>query len=207
MGQSVKAGKKIGGTEVGGTLDLGACEETVSHTGFVNPARYGEQTLNYVSPWAYFTPDLQAQIAPHMYRAATADRDGKIDFGIAGKLAGDWFLKGMPADSSQQPYGWPRTIAFVYDYFDPTLVRISIGGTIGAAGVWAIDATAPRPETVSAATGVVRYALYSPFDAGFPATGYLLVQMQDDATIQVELFSPNAAQTSQFDANAVTFVR
>src|SRR5581483_4274414 len=104
----------------------------------------------YVSPWKYFTPELQAQIYPHVYRAPTAgDRDGAIDFGIRGTLAGDWFLTGMPADSSPGPYGWTRSIAFACDYYDPSQVRISIGGTIGPAGVWAIDPAAPRPETIT----------------------------------------------------------
>lgn len=208
VGQVLQAGTAIGTTSVGGSLDLGAFDETVTHTGFVTPARYGEQTRFYVSPWKYFTPELQAQIVPHMYRAPSASTlDSKIDFGVAGKLVGDWFLQGMPVDSTGGPYGWPRSVAFVYDYYDPSLVRISIGGTIGPSGVWAIDSTAPRPENVSVATGLVRYKLYSPFDPGFPPTGLLLVQMTDDATIRIELFTGSSASATQFDAGAYTFVR
>jgi hypothetical protein len=208
VGQVIQAGTAIGSTALGASLDLGAFDETVTHSGFITPARYGEQTRFYVSPWKYFTPDLQAQIAPHMYRTlSAASVDGKIDFSIAGKLVGDWFLQGMPADSTGGPYGWPRSVAFVYDYYDPSLVRISIGGTIGAAGVWAIVSTAPRPEDVSVATGLVRYKLYSQFDPGFPSTGLLLVQMTDDATIKIELFTGSAASATQFDGGAYTFVR
>ena len=207
VGQIIPAGAKIGATAAGGTLDLGAFDMTVAHTGFIDTTRYGPQTLHYVSPWKYFTPALQAQITPHLYRAATATPlDAQIDFGVAGKLVGDWFLQGMPRDSTQGPYGWTRSIAFVYDYFDPSQVRISIGGTIAPAGVWAIDVTAPRPETVTVASGVVAYRLYSPFDPGFPPYGLMLVQMVDAATIKAEVFIGSVSAT-QFDASAVTFVR
>ena len=85
-------------------------------------------------------------------------------------------------------------------------MRISIGGTVAQAGVWAIDATAPRPEMVTIASGLVAYKLYSPFDAGFPPYGLLLVQMIDASTIKAEVFVGSVSPT-QFDAIAVTFVR
>ena len=207
VGDILPAGTKIGTTAPGSTLDLGAFDESVTHTGFVTPARYPEQTRYYVSPWRYFTPELQQQVAAHLYRAPGAtDRDGRIDFGVAGRLVGDWFLRGMPIDSSSGPYGWTRSISFAYDYYDPSQVRISIGGTVAPPGVWAIDSTVPPPSSVSVATGIVRYRLYSPFD-NHPPYGLMLVQMLDDATIQVEVFVGANVTTAQFDANAVTFVR
>lgn len=206
VGDIVQAGTLIGTTDPGSTLDLGAFDATVTHAGFLNQARYPYQTLHAVSPWQYFTPNLQPALYAQLYRAPTApDKDGKIDFGIAGKLAGDWFLQGMPVDSSYQPYGWPRTVSFAYDYYDPSLVRISIGGTIGPAGVWGIDSTVPAPANVSVANGVVAYKLYSPFDI-LPPVGVLLVQMVNDSQITVELFMGSTTAT-QFDANAYTFVR
>lgn len=207
IGQIIQAGAQIGTTSPGAALDFGAFDETVSHSGFLNIARYPEQTRYYVSPWKYFTPELQAQIVPHLYRAPTADKlDARIDFGVAGRLVGDWFLQGMPTDSSAYPYGWPRTVSFAYDYYDPSAVRISIGGTIGPAGVWAIEQSAPRPETVSVASGLVSYKLYSQFDPGFPPTGLLLVQLTNDTTIKIELF-PAGSTATQFDGREYTFVR
>ena len=207
IGDVVQAGTLIGTTDPGGTLDLGAFDESVTHPGFLTPARYPEQTLHYVSPWAYFAPSLQPALYAQLYRAPTAaDKDGRIDFGVAGKLVGDWFLQGLPADISGGPYGWTRTVAFVYDYYDPSLARISIGGTIGPAGVWAIDAASPRPETVTVANGAVAYRLINPFDGG-PPVGLLLVQMLSDSQIRIELFPGSTASTAQFDTNAYTFVR
>jgi hypothetical protein len=208
VGQVLQAGTKIGITAQGSAIDLGAFDFTVKHTGFIDTLRYGAPTLHYVAPRSYFAATLMAQIDAHLYRAASAsDKGGQIDFGIPGKLVGDWFLLGMPKDSSGGPYGWTRSIAFVYDYYDPTKVRISIGGTVAGPGVWGIDATAPLPETVTVASGIVSYKLYSPFDPSFPPTGLLLVQMTDASTIKVEYFPGSSASATQFDANAVTFVR
>jgi len=160
-----------------------------------------------VSPWKYFTPALQSQIAQHLYRAPTAtDSGGKIDFGVWGKLVGDWFIPGMPVDSSPGPYGWTRTVSFAYDYYDPSQVRISIGGTVDAAGVWAIDSLAPRPENVTVSSGLISYKLYSPFDPTFPPVGVMLVQMTDSATIKIEVFRGSTAVTA-FDGKQFTFVR
>lgn len=207
LGQIIQAGTKVGTTAAGSTLDLGAYDMSVSHTGFIDTTRYPPQTVHYVSPWKYFTPVLQAQITPHIYRTPAAfTLDGQIDFGIAGKLVGDWFLQGMPTDSSPDPYGWTRTISFAYDYFDPAQVRISIGGTVAGTGVWAIDSTAPSPQTVTVASGIVAYKLYSPFDPGFPPYGLMLVAMLDPSTIKVEVFV-GAVTATQFDGNAVTFIR
>lgn len=207
IGQVLQAGTAIGTTGLGVTLDLGAFDQTVTHAGFLVPSRYPFQSLHYVSPWKYFTPALQAQIAPHLYRSATAtDSGGKIDFGVWGKLVGDWFVPSMPIDSSPNPYGWTRSISFAYDYYDPNQVRISIGGTVDSAGVWAIDSTAPRPEAVTVASGLVSYKLYSQFDPQFPPIGVMLVQMLDSATIKVEVWR-GTTNKAAFDASAFTFIR
>jgi hypothetical protein len=208
VGQVLQAGDKIGVTNKGAAIDLGAFDMTVKHTGFVDTLRYAGQTLHYVGPRSYFTPALKADIDTHLYRSASAtDKDGQIDFGIAGKLVGDWFLVGMPKDSSGGPYGWTRSIAFVYDYYDPAKVRISIGGTVASAGVWGIDPAATRPENVTPANGIVSYKLYSPFDPNFPPNGLLLVQMTDASTIKAEYFAGSSASATQFTSSAVTFVR
>jgi hypothetical protein len=207
MGQVLQAGAKIGVTGSGAAIDLGAFDMTVKHDGFLDTLRYPGQTLHYVAPRSYFAPALRDSIDAHLYRSATAtDKGGKIDFGIAGKLVGDWFLLGMPKDSSSGPYGWTRSLSFAYDYYDPSKVRISIGGTIGNPGVWGIDPLAPRPETVTTANGIVAYKLYSPFDPQFPSTGLLLVQMIDASTIKAELF-PAGSSANQFDSSAIVFVR
>ena len=206
VGDVVPAGALIGTTDPGGTLDLGAFDLSVTHAGFISPNRYPMETLHYVSPWRYFAPALQPALYAQVYRSsAAADKDGKIDFDVAGRLVGDWFLQGMPVDSSSGPYGWPRSVAFVYDYYDPAQVRVSIGGTVGPPGVWAIEAAAPRPESVTVASGVVPYRLL--YSESRQQYGLLLVRMVTDSQLRMELFVGSTAGTGEFDANASTFVR
>lgn len=207
LGDIVQAGTLVGTTSPGSTLDFGAFDASVSHPGLLVPDRYPYQTLHVVSPWDYFPPGLQAQLYAQVYRAPTApDKDGRVDYGVAGRLAGDWFLHGLPDAGSWEPAAWPQTIAFVRDYYDPSQVRISIGGTVGPAGVWAIDPAAPPPESVSVTSGAVAYLLYSPFDP-LPPQGQLLVQMVSDTQIKVQMWMGTPSPTPQFDAGAFLFDR
>jgi len=207
VGQIVPAGTLIGTTEPGQTLDFGAFDQSVTHGGFVDSLRYPFQTLHYVCPWDYFPPTMQTALYAQVYRAPTApNKDGKIDYSVAGELVGDWFLQGMTADSTWEPYGWSRTIAFVYDFYDPTLERISIGGTVDLPGLYSIDSTAPPPATVTVSSGPVAYRLY-PYNWPGQQYGLLLVQMTDPSTIKIELFPGNLGGTAQFDANASIFAR
>ncbi|MFI5309635.1 MAG: hypothetical protein ACHQQ3_00260 [Gemmatimonadales bacterium] len=206
IGDVFAAGTAIGTSPPGNTVDLGAFDQTVTRDGFLSAGRYAFQTLHYVSPWKYFAPVMQPSIYAQVYRApGVTDKDGKIDFGVAGKLVGDWFLQGLPVDSSAGPSGWPKTVAFAYDYYDPSQVRISIGGTIAAPGVWAIDATVPQPANVSVASGLVAYRLL--YTEGRTEFGLMLVQMMTDSVIRIEVFPGSSASTGQFDANVWTFVR
>ena len=206
VGQIVPAGTLIGTTDPGGTLDLGAFDQSVTHAGFLDPARYPFETLYYVSPWAYFEASLRTALYAQVYRSPTApDKDGRIDFSVAGKLVGDWFHQGLADADSWDATGWSQTVAFVYDYYDPTQVRISIGGTVGLPGVYAIDPTAPDPANVTPASGLVAYRLLNP--VGLAPYGLMLVQMTDASTLEIEVFPGSTASAGQFDANSHTFVR
>ncbi|MBL8980860.1 MAG: hypothetical protein JNL26_01675 [Gemmatimonadetes bacterium] len=207
VGQVIRAGEPIGTTPPGATLDLGATDRRVSHTGFLNPARYPEPTLHYVSPWQYFVEPLRSQILARLRRHPSAtDREGRIDFGVRGTLAGDWYEASLPADqTSAGRAGWPRTLAFVQDYYDPRLVRISIGGTIAPAGVWGIPANAPHPSTVTMASGAVAYPLTYQF--GDTQYGILLAQLIAEDRIKVQVFVGRQGTEATFDAGAFTYVR
>ena len=122
VGDIVHAGDQVGISGPGATVDLGAYDMSLTLTGFANPARYGRETLHCVSPWAYFTEPLRSQHYARMRRIASApDKDGHIDLDVPGHLAGDWYDQSLPIDSTEGPGGWPRTVAFVTDYYDPSL--------------------------------------------------------------------------------------
>ncbi len=207
VGDIVQAGEIMGTTNRGGAIDLGAWDRRVTLAGLLVPARYGEQTLHAVTPWAYFEEPLRSAIYARLRRAPdAAERDARIDFGIAGRLSGDWFHASLPRGyESSGPLGWPKTLAFVYDYYDPTKVRVSIGGTIAPPGIWTIPDEAPRPADVSVASGTVIYSLL--YTEGRTQSGLMLVRMLAPDSIRVEVFSGADIRAAEFDAGAQIYVR
>lgn len=208
LGTIVRAGDTVGTTNPGGSLDLGAWDMRVTLPGLVNPARYGTATLHTVSPWKYFVEPLKSTIYSRIRRHPDiADKDGRTDFGIPGKLVGDWYEQSLPVGMENQgPQGWPKTIAFVYDYYDPRLIRISIGGTIAPPGIWTIPPDAPPPSSVSVSSGKIAYRLmYS--GSTTVQYGLMLVQMLADDRIKIEVFPGSQAADAEFTAGAFGYVR
>jgi len=207
VGTMVHAGDLIGTTGPGASLDLGAYDLAVTLPGLISPARYPSQTLHCVSPWQYFAEPIRSQIYSRIRRVPSApDRDGRIDYDIAGRLVGSWFHDSVTGLDSSGPIGWPKSLAFAYDYNDPSLVRISIGGTIAAPGVWTIDPLAPRPENVTVGSGKVVYRLMYTGSTNVQS-GLMVVQMIDDMTIRVEVWEGSQATDADFDSRAMTYRR
>lgn len=207
VGDVVRAGDQIGVSGPGATIDLGAYDMSLTLPGFANPSRYGRETLHCVSPWAYFVEPLRSQNYARLRRVASApDKDGHIDLDVPGHLAGNWFDQSLPVDSTEGPGGWPRTVAFVTDYDDPSLIRVSIGGTIAAPGLWTIPADAPRPADVVPANGLVAYRLLYTGSTSIQA-GLMLVQMLDATHLRIEVFEGSQAASGSFDGAAHTYVR
>ena len=208
VGNVYHAGDQIGNTGPGVTLDLGAFDMSTTLPGFANPARYGAETLHCVVPWEYFVEPIKSRIYARLRWSHSApSMDARIDFDVPGTLAGNWYDQSLPInDQTESPTGWPLTLAFVRDYFDPSLVRISIGGTVATPGVWTIPSDAPRPESVSVSNGLVRYSLRYTGSTDIQS-GLMLVQMLDDHTIKVEVFSGDQANATAFDGNARTYLR
>lgn len=207
LGMVVHAGDTLGTTNPGGSLDLGAWDTRVL-PGLVNPARYGTTSLHAVSPWKYFIEPLKSQIYARIRRHPDiADKDGRTDFGIPGKLVGDWYEQSAPPGiEAQGPLGWPKTVAFVYDYYDPRLIRISIGGTVSAPGLWTIPPDAAAPATVSPTSGKVAYRLMYTGSTQVQ-WGLMLVQMLAADRIKLEVFSGSQAADAEFTSGAFIYLR
>ncbi len=208
LGTIVQAGEQVGTTMPGGTLDLGAVDSRVTLPGLLVPERYPWSTRHAVSPWKYFVEPLRSTIYARLRRhPATADKDGRIDYGVAGRLAGDPFHASISAE--HQPAGpatWPESLAFVADYYDPSQVRISIGGTIDTPGVWGIPPAAPRPEDVTVQSGRIVYRLRYLQSTGVQR-GLMVVEMLSDTRLRVQVFPGDDLQTADFDANARIYLR
>lgn len=208
VGNIVQAGERVGVTNPGGSIDLGAYDMTKPLTGFANPKRYPDQTLHCVSPWQYFVEPLKTQLYAMLRRAPGAtDRDGRIDYDVPGHLVGNWFDSTVPDDATASgPVGWPKSVAFVYDEYDPSLVRISIGGTIAHPGIWTIPPDAPRPADVTVESGKVAYRLM--YTESFTVqAGLMLVQMVAPDRIRIEVFEGSQAGNAEFDDAARTYLR
>jgi hypothetical protein len=209
LGTKVAAGQQIA-TTTGRcpSIDLGAYDLDVTLPGLVKPDRYGDATRHAVSPYKYMTPALR----DFYYRKSRVidgvpyDRDGRIDFGVSGKLIGDWFHSSLPVDlsSTGTNNGWTKSIAFVPDWYDAK-PRISIGGTIGPAFHFAIGKTDPDPVTVSTSNGLIVYELTLP--GAFERYGWLLVQMTAADRIKVEYIGTPNSKPLTFTGAAQEYIR
>ena len=154
------------------------------------------------------TPSFEAKLYQGFWEpgSTAGPRGGKTDFDIDGRLVGNWFLEG-----GENP-GEAARLAFVFDYLDPTQVRIPIGGMVEGRG-WGIAGNAPDPSDVTTASGIIKYEI---FETGWKvaATGdawseassqpgsalrgvngnsraTVLVEMIGDRRIKIEVFLGN----------------
>jgi len=206
-GTMVTAGQQIGTTAGCPSFDMGAYDSTVTLSGLVNPARYGPSTRYVVSPYLYFSDSLRALYISRsrVFEGVPINPDGRTDYGVAGRLVGDWFHASLPVDtnSSGSPAGWAKSIAFAYDWYNGT-PRISVGGTIAPPFVGSIGSGDPDPATVSVSTGLVAYQVKLP--GAFESYGWLLVQMTAADRIRVEFF-PGSSRPAALTSGAQEYLR
>jgi len=214
----VKAGDLIGkaggrpGAQTG--LDWWVVDEDVQLTGFIHPENYPERTVHCVHFIDYCEDNLKAVLADRLYNPVTGVKRtaeplaGKIDFDQPGKLVGNWFHESTtgPDPCSE----WEKHLAFVYDPYDPSQIRIAVGGILDVPGegkVYQVDGNSPDPADVSVETGTVTYRLRGTPEWGEESiTATILVQMVDNERIKVEGFSGHPSNP-QFTSNAQYYVR
>ncbi|MBI1777945.1 MAG: hypothetical protein HYR63_21620 [Proteobacteria bacterium] len=199
-GTRLAAGQRIGTTGSAYAIDLGVVNHALTQ-GFANLSRYiAGETLHGDAPLKYYDEPLRSQLYGKVRRIGT-ECDGTFNYDVAGRLSGNWFSG-----------GGTTPLAFAYDTYDPSQVRISVpyglkphvnGGTV------AIAPGDPLPRDVSAASGKVLYTLTTS-RTGLPLrgdpVGRLLVQMVDDTHIRVEMFSMSDS-AADFTGNALIFAR
>jgi hypothetical protein len=203
-GDHVVAGQNLGVTSGNSAaLDLGVIDESVRLTGFANPARYPTDTLHCAPPLRFFAEPLRSRLYSKVRREGP-DKDGRIDLDVPGRLAGNWFLEGLPPADSSGPTGWPKSLSFARDVHRPSEVRIAIGGQLALAGLFAVAADAPDPADVSPESGKVAFKLFDVRAQNAPA-GTLLVEMLDRHRIRIEAFPRSDAVN--FTPAALAYVR
>lgn len=234
----LKAGQQLGTAWSFGLLGIVTVDLNVINTGYLKAESYnlGENWRMHSVPMLdYFEEPIRSKIMAKNPRTAEP-RGGKIDFDIEGKLVGNWFeegtngLKGIgekrQCGNWPCPY-WEGHLAFVYDYIDPTQLRVSIGYQHGLSGrtPFGVKGNAPDFKNIGASEGIVRYELVGLKDMsrekGYDtetslitvndeskALGALLAQVVDADTIKVEVF-PNKVkdQVSAFTQKAKIYHR
>ncbi|MFN8574174.1 MAG: M23 family metallopeptidase [Gemmatimonadaceae bacterium] len=210
VGSHVQAGDTIA-TTTGRcpSIDLGVYDADQTPSGFVNPDRYGESTGHAVSPYKYFSEPLRSAMyrRVRLFEGVPADKDGRVDWGVKGRLSGDWFHQSLASASAgtvMGPTGWPLTLSFARDWFDGT-PRISLGGTIADPGVLRPAPTDPDPVNVSVASGFVAFR-GTPV-LGRIAAGWVAAQMQSDNILRIEFFPGSGPAPTAFTSAAQLYVR
>jgi hypothetical protein len=208
-GARVTAGQALGLTGTGTYgIDLGVINNELT-VPFANSARYPAESLHGDAPLRFFEEPLRTRLYG-LVSTTAATRDGRFNYDVPGRLAGNWFVEGLAAADSAGPAGWPQQLAFVYDNYDPTAIRVSIGGTLALIGAFAVQPGATDPKDVSSASGVVSYGL---FIAGFqssgngPQAGTMIAQMLGDARLRAEVVPGPVAAAAQFTSAARIYVR
>lgn len=211
-GTRVTAGEQIG-TTTGRcpSIDLGVYDLDVTLQGLVKPERYGMMGAHAVSPYKYFSEPLRSLYYSkvRLFEGVPANKDGRIDYAVKGRLAGDWFhtsIANSPSSVTMGPDGWIKTISFAYDWFDGK-PRISIGGKITTPGVVGIETNAPDPANVGIDQGLVAYETFTMPDGGIIQPGWLLVQMSTEDKIKIEYFAGVQPPPTGFTAAAQEYVR
>ena len=188
----VKAGQVIGKVGIG-SFDFGVYDAEVTLSGFVIPSRYDGEPwkIHTVDPFGPFEEPLRTQLREKSLRTAEP-RGGRIDFDIDGRLVGNWFPAGTEYKDEQ------TALSFVYNYLNPTQVRISVGGLVEHRG-WGVRGNAPDPADVTPASGLIKYEITRTGLGGVneETRGSLLVQMLGERRIKMEVFLEQAPDQVQ----------
>lgn len=218
-GVSVQAGTLLGTHGTAPAFDFSVLRSTQS-LNLVNALRYSPDTLQADGFIQYFDEPVRSAILGKVLRAGS-QIDGRIDYDVAGTLAGNWFAEDLPVlDSARggDAFVGTRKLAFARDVYSPDRQRVSIGG-LGMTGLFATSDDAPDFASVTAASGLVVYRMLAVGEPQAPTSdlqiGWLLVQVQDAQHLRVEAVplpstvptsSAGPAQTA-FSGSAANYLR
>ena len=199
-GARVEAGALLGHHSTFPAFDFAVLRSTLQ-LGFVNPLRYGRDTLTSDGPLQYFDEPIRSALYAKVRRTG-AEKDGQLNFDVAGTLAGNWYASDLPvAESGRggEMYYGVRKLSFARDVFAPDRPRFSIGG-LGFTGLYGVAPDAPQFSAITPASGFVVYRLLAIGEPqGVPPTqqlGWLMVELQDSTRLRIEARSIDASRTA-----------
>jgi len=213
VGGRIEAGQRIahhGGHSC--CLDFGLSNTAITNF-FANPGRYSPANFNADSPLKYFVGPAQSQLYEKVNRVSDG-KDGKANYDIASRLVGGWFHEDVPVAGSMLVDAWTKQLAFAYSNTHPSMILVTIPGTLPMVAVWAVQDGATDPASVSVASGKVSYRLFykqppvsEGGDKSSTQAGLLIVQMLDDARIRVEVFPGSSNATAEFTGQSRIYLR
>jgi len=193
---------------------------------FININRYGrmQYSMHFMD---YCSSALQNLYALLLYNAdaspiatrETAPLGGKIDFDSSGKLCGNWLHNSIiTVEAANAEYN--KQLAFVYDQYEPTKLRVTFGGPEGAVGssmvstplgLWVttyqVVNNQPDPAAINVGSGEIVYQLRGlEINNEQTIEATLLVKVTDAQTVSVEGFSGPVSSPS-FTGNVQTYIR
>lgn len=209
----VEGGDILGYVGPHAAMDFSATDYSLELS-FINPSRYPDGHIYSADVLDYFQEPVLGQILAITVRQLPP-RGGKVDYDVAGRIVGNWFLEGTTSFIQ-----WSRQLAIVYDHLEGDRIFISDGSPMrdvpgnedpGRPDIWWVKGNAPLPETVSMDDGIVEYELIfprSPEPDLAPVQGVMLVQMFEPGKIRVEMFKGvTADEVSGFTAAAKVYER
>lgn len=128
---------------------------------FITPKFYEREPfkIHTVDPFDYFEEPLRSELMEKSLRTKSPI-GGKIAFDQKGRLIGTWFKENTKGyEGTNQERYWDGHLSIVYDYIDPTQIRISIGDYNGRSEQFGVIGNKPKPETVSKNSGMIEYEL------------------------------------------------
>lgn len=229
----VKSGQVIG--KIGGqTLDFAVWDTTKPLKGFISPELYkGERWKIYTAdPLDYYSPEVKEQ-ALSKYLRTDANKSGKIDWDIDGKLIGNWFEEnsnGYEGDREKSDGKYWRThLAIAPEHLDPSYYVASFGTFVepGDGKQFIVSSATPDPKEVGTSSGIVKYDLKdwsylangSVWDRKSAAkdikispqkntAGCVLFQMLENRKLKAQPFAnKTCSQVKDFTASAKIYVR
>lgn len=225
----IKAGQVLG--RVGAqSLDTAIYNYAMTLPGFVNPDSYVAEDWKIHTDdfFKYFDEPLRSQMLALNPRKVEP-YGGKIDYDIAGRLQGNWFLEGTNGYAGPKEYQhgnnpdgrgyWLGHLSIAPDVVNTSLVNISFGDYEGKATQFTALSSSPDPAEVSASSGIVKYELtqyQQPVPTptgGVPVRdnrvrGVVLFQVLESNKLKMEAF-PNktANQVSGFTSAVKVYTR
>ncbi len=189
---TVSAGQVLGYIGIHPGFDVGYSESR-DLPYFANPTRYDTHYMGSQPFTDKLPPELRAQIWEINPRTHEP-RGGRVNYDVAGTLAGNWFLLGtatLDHWARQLIFGYHETFADKITIAETSPTNEETEGDDAPPHLWWVFGNKPIPEEVTLATGKVKYNVatwYKFYNDAPPSEGVVMVELSADDKLIFEFF-------------------